>query len=204
MNARLMLCSCAILLFAGCDKSNADKFLMIENGFGYGGHSQGFPDRKTWAGLQYQDPTGKRTDVWAYLSMASPAVQITNNLAMLVGGVYDDGMKRFNDRLIVFEAPAGPPMDITDQVLRKYCAESDVAFTNVVNNSFTSITKTNSAVQIEFGILKRGERGLGTINIHDASMTISWHDIEAIMADVKRTGKLKKEKWSGVEYLQKE
>jgi hypothetical protein len=204
MKTRIILSAIAILLIAGCDKSKADKFLLIENGFGYGGHSQGFPDRKTWAGLQYQDPTGKRTDVWGYLSMASPVVQITNNLAVLVGGVYDDGMKRFNDRLIAFEAPAGPPMDITDQLLKKYCAESGVAFTNIIKDSFVSLTKTNGSLQILFGIIKIGERGPGWISDHDATMTISWHDIEAIMADVKKTGKLKKEKWSGTEYLQKD
>ena len=177
---------------------------MIENGFGYAGHSQGFPDRQAWAGLQYQDPTGKRTEVWAYLSMASPNVQITNTLAVIVGGVYDEGMQRFSDRLIAFEAPSGPPMDITEEVLRKYCGESGVKRADVTQDSFTSLTKTNDALRVDFGIVKRNERGPGDITEHDATMIISWHDIEALMADVKKTGKLKKEKWSGMEYLQKD
>ena len=95
-------------------------------------------------------------------------------------------------------------MDITDQVLQKYCAETGVAFTNVIKDSFVCLTKTNGLLQIGFGILKRNERGPGDITAHDATMTISWHDIEAIMADVKKNGKLKKEKWSGTEYLQKD
>ena len=110
----ITICCLLSICLIGCGQSKADKFLLIENGFGYGGHSEGFPDKKTWAGLQYQNPNGQRTTVWAYLSMASPVIQITNNLAVFVGGVYDDGMKRFSDRLIAFETPAGPPMDVTE------------------------------------------------------------------------------------------
>ena len=95
-------------------------------------------------------------------------------------------------------------MDITEQVLQKYCAGSGVEFTNITKDSFVSLTKTNGRLQILFGIIKVGERGPGTINAHDATMTISWQDIEAIMQDVKKTGKSKKEKWSGTEYLQKD
>lgn len=192
---------CYLLLLVGCERS---KFLMIENGFGYGGHSQGFPDRKTWAGLQYQDPTGKRTDVWAYLGTASPVVQITNTLAVMVGGVYDEGKQRFSDRLIAFEAPAGPPMDITEEVLHRYCAESGVKRADIIQDSFTSLTKTNDALQVDFGILKRDVRGPGDYMAADATEIISWRDIRALMVDVKKTGKLKKEKSSGMEYLEKD
>jgi hypothetical protein len=95
-------------------------------------------------------------------------------------------------------------LDITDQVLQKYCADSGVNFTNVIKDSFVALTKTNGALQILFGIIKIGERGPGSINDHDASLTISWHDVEAIMQDVKKNGKAQKEKWSGFEYLQKQ
>lgn len=186
--------SIIFFLLVGCSKSY---FLPIENGFGYGGHSEGFPDRKTWAGLQYRDSTGKTTDVWGYLSNTSPVVQITNNLAVFVGGVYDDGRDRFSERLMVFEAPNGPPMDITDQILQRYCAGSGFKRTDIVKDSFASLTKTNDAVKIDFVTLKEG-------TIADGIEVISWRDIEGIMADVKKNGKLRKEKWAGFEYLRKE
>jgi len=204
MKTKTILYLLAITLLAGCGVGKSDKSLPIENGFYYGGHSEGFPDRTSWAGLQYQDPTGKRTDVWGYLTLANPCVQITNNLAVMVGGVYDDGMKRFSARLIAFEAPTGPPMDITEQLLQKYCAESGVKRTNVIQDSFVSLTKTNDALRIDFVILRRGLKSPDSIDDGDGIEIIPWHDIEAIMQDVKKTGKLKKEKWSGVEYLQKD
>jgi hypothetical protein len=88
-------------------------------------------------------------------------------------------------------------MDITDQIFGKWCAESSVDFTNIIKDGIVSLTKTNGAVQIDFGILKRDERGPGDITAHGATTTISWHDIEVIMQDVKK-------KCSGTEYLQKD
>lgn len=211
MKVKILATYLSVVLFLSlsCDQEQhagtpSDKFLPIENGFGYGGHSRGFTDRKMWAGLQYRESNGKMTVVWPYLGMASPAVQITNNLAVLVGGVakrYDDGVERLTERLIEFEAPVGPPVDVTDQVLRKWCAETGVAFTNVSKDSFVSLNKTNNSLEIEFGILKRNVRGPGDIMAVGATAIVSWSDIEAITQDVKRNGKVEHEKWSGFEYL---
>ena len=133
-------------------------------------------------------------------------VQITNNVAVLVGGIAhrypEDGVERLSDRLIAFEAPAGPPMDITEQVLLKYCADNGIKRANVIQDSFVSLTRTKDVLQITFGVLKEDEKGNSTAQ--DTTNTISWHDIETIMSNVKQTGNLKKEKWSGVEYLQKD
>jgi hypothetical protein len=211
MKTRLILAVFVTISIAGCGRENAktaSDFTPLENGFGYVTHVSGFTDRSMTEGLWYQDSTGKQTCVWPYLQMIwGDNIQITNDIAVLVGGIaskYKDGRERLSDRLIAFEAPSGPPLDITDQVLQKYCAESGVDFTNVIKDSFVSLTKTNGALQILFGIIKIEERGPGWISDHDATLTISWHDIEAILADVKKTGKLKKEKNSGVEYLQKD
>jgi hypothetical protein len=210
MNTRTFLCLFATSLIVGCVGEKTSKFTPIENGsgFGYVTHVSGFTDRSLSADLWYQDSNGKRTVVWPHLELIkgyNPV--INNNVALLVGGkaeLYKDGNERLRERLIAFEAPAGPPLDITDQVLKKYCAESGVDFTNVTKDSFVSLTKTNETLQILFGIVKIGERGPGDVTAHDATMTISWRDIEAIMANVKKTGRLKKEKWSGTEYLQKD
>jgi len=200
----------AVSLLSGCAIEHTSDFTPIEkgNGFGYVTHVRGFTDRSLSAGLLYQDSSGKRVEVWPHLELIeSDNPVITNNFALLVGGkaeLYKDGNERLRERLIAFEAPSGPPLDITDQVLQKYCEESGVDFTNVTKDSFVCLIKTNGVLQIGFGILKRNERGPGDITAHDATMTISWHGIEVIMADVKQNGKLKKEKWSGTEYLQKD
>ncbi len=195
----------------GCagEKINTN-FKSIEGRFGYGQHSKKiYPmHNAVWTDLQYLDISGKRTVVWPHLLIIwGNNIAITNDIAVLVGGkseLYDDGIERLRERLMAFEGPAGPPLDITDQVLQKYSLESGVKLTNIIKDSFVSLVKTNSGIQILFGVIKVGERGPGTINAHDAAMIISWHDIEAIMADVKKTGKMKKEKRSGVEYLKKD
>jgi hypothetical protein len=214
MKTKIIFCGLAVLLLVGCSKAAGTKekdFTPIENGsgFGYVTHVSGFTDRSLSEGLLFQDSKGNRTRVWPYLQMIwGDNIQVTNNFAFFVGGIAhvykEDGVERLSDRLMAFEAPAGPPMDITDQVLKKYCAESSVAFTNVVKDSFVSLTKTNDALKIEFCILKRDERASGDITIHGTTNIISWRDIEAIMQDVKQNGKLKKEKRSGTEYLQKD
>ncbi|MGZ4972863.1 MAG: hypothetical protein ACXWDN_08890 [Limisphaerales bacterium] len=199
---RIILC-CSVLT-AGCGGGKSAQFLPIENGFGYVGHSQGFTDRKSWAGLQYRDALGKTINVWGYLSMASPVIQITNNRAVFVGGVYDAGTNRFNDRLIAFDAPNGPPTDITEEILRDYCVSSGVDRTNIVQNSFVSLKNTNDSLRIDFVILKTNLRGAGSIDSGDGTEIIPWRHIESIMADVKKNGKAKTESYSKVLYLKKE
>lgn len=194
----------------GAFHKNSQNFNPLENGFGYGQHSEKSSPAHSAVrtDLQYQDANGEEIVVWPHLLIIwGNNIVISNNLAVLVGGkaeLYSDGEERLTKRLIAFEAPSGPPLDITDQVLQKYCAENGVASTNVMKDTFASLTKTNAAVQVDFGIIKIGERGPGTSNAHDATLIISWRDIEAIMKDVKKAGKLKKEKWAGTEYLQKE
>jgi hypothetical protein len=212
MKPKIILCEVIALLLVGCSKANETKvnnFTPIENGFGYEQHSQEtYPmHRAIWTSLSYQDSTGKITQVWPNLMIIwGNNIVITNKTAFLVGGKADLLSDRIEKRLIAFEAPNGPPLDITDQVLKKYCSESGVAFTNIVKNTFDTLTKTNNAVQIDFVILKRNVRSSGDIMGDDGTLTISWHDIEAIMQDVKKTGKLQNEKWSGVEfeYFQKD
>ncbi len=212
MRATAIIFVTALSFFVGCNNQSdpaetSDKFVPIENGFGYGGHSQGFPDRKMWAGLQYQNSTGKMIVVWPYLGNASPAVQITNHLAIMVGGIaeiYEDGVERLRQRLIGFQAPNGTPVDLTDQILLKWCAASGVEFTNITKDPFVSLKKTNDALQIDFVILKRGARGPGDIMAGDGTAIIQWPEIESIIRDVKTNGKRKIEKRSGFQYLQKE
>lgn len=198
------------LLLVGCNKAGPRKdtnFTPLENGFGFGQHSkESYPGhRAIWADLQYQNTNGTPIIVWPYIEVEW--IQISNNIAVLLGEkakLYGDGRERLTRRLIAFEAPAGPPMDITDQVFQKWCQESDVQFTNVIQDSFVGLIKTNGVLRFDFGILKRGMRGPDTIDAADGTAIITWPDVESIIQDVKKNGKLKKEKWSGVEYLQKD
>lgn len=204
MNTAKIFCGLIAICLVGCDKGKSDKFVTIENGFGYGGHSEGFPDKKSWAGLQYRDQSGKTINVWGYLSMASPAVQITNNLAIILGGVYDDKNNVFHDRLLAYEAPNGPPIDLTSQIWEEYSKEHGVALSNIVKDSFVALTKTNDALRIDFVILRRGLRSLDSIDDGDGVAIIPWVKINFLMQDVKKNGKLKVEKWSGMKYLIKD
>ena len=200
--ANHLICLCILAIFgSGCEQKHN---LPIENGYEYAGHTEGLIDKKMWAGLQYRGSDGKVIGVWGYLILADPDIQITNNLAVFVGGVYDNGMQRFTDRLIAFEAPAGPPIDITEELLQKYSAKSGVQLSDIMPDSFTGLTKTNDLLRIELGIIKRNERGPGDMTTHDGTLMISWEVIKLIIQDVKKNGKLKTEKWSGIQYLQKE
>jgi hypothetical protein len=105
-------------------------------------------------------------------------------------------------RLIAFKGPVGPPMDITDQVLMKYYNGTDMSLTNW--SGYNSLDKTNGSILITFGSAKIRPGSKNIWDGFDCFQTISWNEIDAIMQDVKQNGKLKMEKWSGTEYLQKD
>lgn len=198
------------LISTGCGRSNSfqNDFEPLKNHFGILSHVEStYPMHKAVsASLVYQNPNGSTVVIWPYID-AVAKIQITSNYVVLVGGkadAYKDGHERLSQRLIAFEAPSGPPMDITDDVLKKYCVKSGVAFTNIIKDSYASLIETNGLLQIDFGIIKTGLRGEGSIDAEDGAFVVSWDEIKSIMAEVKKTGKLKKEKWSGVEYFQKE
>jgi hypothetical protein len=150
---------------------------------------------------------GSATVVWPSLQIVQGNNMVVNNdEVVLIGGkaaMYNDGIERLTARWIAFKGSDGPPMDITDQILMKYYTGNGMGLTNFMWDSIGSLVKTNDAIQVEFG----SSKGMpGDKNFYSSAFScyliISWHDIEAIMADVKKNGKLKKEKWSGFEYLQ--
>jgi hypothetical protein len=209
MNFKINFCLFAACLLAGCASEWTSKFTPIQDGFGYVTHVKGIVDQSLSTALCYRDNNGKIAVVWPSLDIINgdnPVIK--NDTAILVGGkaeLYYDGVERLTQRLIVFKGPSGPPMDVTDQILEKYYAGTGLGLTNFMKDGFASLTKTNNLIQIEFVSTKGMPGGKDFYSTSfGCHLIISWHDIEAIMADVKKNGKLKKEKWSGTEYLQKD
>jgi hypothetical protein len=204
MKLRSSLFGSVILLSLACSPAEQDTFTPIENGFGYARHVKGFTDRSLSTDLRYKKSSGEIIIVWPHLAILwGNNVVVKSNTAVLVGGmaeVYPDGAERFSQRLIAFEAPAGPALDITDQVLREWCSTSGIEATNIIKDPFASITKTNDSLAIDLVYL---ERGNGTTKGHGTNALVSWGSVAAIIKDVRQTGKLRKEKASGVEYRQK-
>jgi hypothetical protein len=199
----------ALGLLAGCASETTSDFIPVEGNFGYVTHVKGTVDQSVSAGFCYRDTNGNTTVVWPSLKLVQGNNMIVNNdEVVLVGGkavVYNDDKERRTRRWIAFKGPDGPPMDITDQILMRFYAGTGMGLTNFMWDTIGSLVKTNGAIQVEFC----SSKGMpGDINFYSSAfgchLTISWHDIEAIMVDVKKNGKLKKENWSGVEYLQKE
>jgi hypothetical protein len=67
-----------------------------------------------------------------------------------------------------------------------------------------ALIETNNLVRIGFSSAKIRPGSKDIWDAFDSKQMISWNDIEAIVQDVKLSGKLKKEKRSGTEYLQKD
>jgi hypothetical protein len=205
MNLRVLICSLAILPSVGCNGKRADTFTPLTNGFGYVTHVNGGAENSLTQGLWYQDSTGKRTWVWPFLQMVwGENAQFSSNIALVVGGVLEkhvDGEDYMDAHLIVFQAPNGPPMDITDEIYKTYCKETGIPFTNIIRNSFVGLTRTNDSVRVGFSALKKHDGPPRWSDSIDATVTISWLDIGSILADVKKNGTTRKEKRSGIEYL---
>ena len=197
-------------MFASCDrqspKNASDSFTPLKNGFGFGQFSKETSPmhRAIWADFEYRDTNGVKTVVWPYIDTVA-SIQISNNFAVLLGDTaktYKDGQEGLAPRVIAFEAPGGPPADITDQILQKWSSENGVTLSDVLPGSFVGLIKTNGALQLDFVIIKRGLRGPDSIDTADGTAIISWSEIEMLVQDVKQNGHLQKEKWSGVENLQ--
>jgi hypothetical protein len=92
-------------------------------------------------------------------------------------------------------------MDITDQVMGNWCRKNGLGLTNFLKDSFVSLTKTNRALQIEFVVIKKQPNKTDSFG---TNALIPWEEIYAIMEDVKRTGTVRNEKGTGMEYLKKE
>jgi hypothetical protein len=208
MNSKINLYLLTACLLAGCASESTSNFIPVEGSFGYVGHVRGFTDRSLTLGFCYRDANGNTTVVWPHIQMvAGNNMVISNDTAFLVGGVatlYKDGNERLSDRLIAFKGPTGPPMDITDQVLQKYYAGTSFSLTNFMWDSFVSLIKTNGSITIPFSSDKIRPGTKDIWEPFDSTLTISWNEIDAIMQNVKTNGKLKKEKWSGTEYLQQD
>jgi hypothetical protein len=208
MRYQILVCGLIACLFAGCAGKPPGQFIPISGNFGYVGHVSGAMDRSLREGLCYRAAGGNATVVWIYLQMvAGNNIVCSNDTAVFVGGIsslYKDGNERLSDRLMAFKGPSGPPMDITDQVLMRYYTGTGMSLTNFMRDSFNTLTITNGSVRILFASdkLRAGTKDIW--DPFDSVVTLSWQDIEAIMADTQANGKLKKEKWSGVEYLRNE
>jgi hypothetical protein len=204
MNRQCLICAILGALLVGCVADKHPDFTPLQNGFGSVARPKGYPDSSLTEGLSYRDADGKTALVWPYLQPAfGDNVQITSNLAVLVGGIASiepDGQERLCDRLLAFEAPGGPPLEITDQIYRQYCARTGVAFADIMTNSFHSITQTNDSLLFKFSI-RETDPTLNPAFWRGTTFTISWQDIDAIIQDVKKNGKAKKEQRSGAEYL---
>lgn len=208
MKAYIIVCWLAASLLTGCASEKTGDFRPIEGRFGYVTHISGVVDRSLSSSLCYLGTNGNAIVVWpSLLIISGNNIVITNDTAVLVGGkavMYKDGIERLTARLMGFKGPGGPPIDITDQVLMKYYIGKGMSLTNFMWDSFVSLTKTNDSIKILFGSRELRTGSKDVWDLVGSTAIISWHDVEAIMQDIKRNGKFKKDKLSGVEFMQKE
>ena len=208
---RLYLMLVFDMLLLGCSDNSRhpqSQFTPLENGFGFMSHSvDTYPMHKaTWGDLVYRQAGGSNIIVWPYL-FPIPGIEVHSNVVILIGGraePHRDGSERLAKRITAFTAPNGPRLDITEDVLDRYCRESNLTSTNIMKDSLVGITQTNDVLRIDFVILKFGLHGEGSINDADGIEFISWPEVQVIMDAVKAKGSVKREKWSGFEYLERE
>jgi hypothetical protein len=198
----IVICLPLVLICPSCQTQPTTKSISVGGGFIVQGHSYGSSEKGAWTGLRYQNQ-GKEKVVWPYLGPAwGAAFQLNQNTAVLIGGIaapYADGRERLTERLLAFEAPNGPTVDITDQVFIPWCNRNGFSITNVVRDGFHSVVNTNGLLQIIFLVT---ENNLARTRVMGTNLFIAWSEIGNIIADAKSKGHMVKEKWSGVEYLE--
>ena len=206
---RIVKLSAGLSLIAACSRAGGPQqgtFTPLTNGFGYVATVHGFTDRSLTAGLWYKDPAGKLIRVWPYLDLLDGSSEnpvTEGNIALLVGGkseLYDDGVERLTKRLIAFEAPGGPPLDVTDQIFARWCATNGLTLTNILKDGIAALNSTNDGARIEFVTIKKFP---DKTDVNGRVAVVSWAELKSIIADLKSNGKTNVEASSGIQYLQK-
>jgi hypothetical protein len=187
----LLLC-----IAAGCSRED---YRPLKNGYGYVVHRKGIIHERVWADLRRLEDD-KPILLWPHLG--DPAkVQIHNETVLFIGGmgVSSTEGQVLVDTLIGFSRSSGGPADLTDAFFRKWCAETGVPFANISEDALVSLSSTNDSVKLTFLIMK----GSPPIDVVGTNAFLNWWDIETMIRDAVKTGTRHKEKWSGVEYWQK-
>jgi hypothetical protein len=212
---RWAILAVSVLCLSGCGlmrEDGPDTFTPLTNGFGYVTHVHGRTDPSLTQGLWYQDTTGNKKWVWPYLKTVwggkwGDNLQVSNDLIVLIGEITvadSDGEEDAGDRLIAFQAPSGPPVDISEDVYKRFSTKNDVALTNIVRNTINGLIKSDNGIEMRVPYFKSGGGKRDVLDPDRITFQISWPELEAIVADVRKTGVTKKEKRSGIGYLKKE
>lgn len=138
--------------------------------------------------------------LWPHLG--DPAkVQVHNQTVLFIGGMGVDSAEGqiLTDRLIGFSPSSGGPADLTDAFFKKWCAETGVPLASISQDALVSLSSTNDSAKLTFLIMK----GSPPIDEVGTNMVVTWWDIETMIRDAVKTGTRRQEKWSGIEYWQK-
>jgi hypothetical protein len=176
-------------------------FTPLENGYEYILRRDGLIHVSAWAELRYRSSSGKTSTVWPYV-MQTESITITNKVAAFIGrkAIPDDREPKREvlvNRVIAIEAP-GPALDISDQILKLWCMEkgSDLPVALKTFN-VVSLRRVASGIEVDFIVaIERKPTGI--------TFRLKWKELLDAMKEVTAKGKRKKEKWSGIEYLQLE
>ena len=168
--------------------SSVDRYFYLDNGFVCSEHARRLHTAPVrWVTLEYHPPTGPAMVVWPSVSRAwEKTIQISNHTAVLVGYSPETRSNSPPGRLIGFEAPAGPPTDISEQVLRKWCGQQGVEPASIVEVSFGSIARANDVLLIEFRARKKTAEAPRSRGAITATVVVPWKELAALIEEVQK------------------
>jgi len=147
--------------------------------------------------LQYRDANGKQTMVWPSLYGVKEVIK--GDVAIFVGNIADepplaDEPRGTMPRLFAVRG-AGPPLDITKEVLWHWSQKPEKNFGETLEAATASvIDERGDVLEFNFAIWPNTR----------ATIPLSWNQISDIMREVKEKGVVKKDRVLGTSYIQEE
>jgi len=187
-----MLC----LVLAGCQTHK--KTTHLSNGYEEVAYKLRAPMNSdepatTRVGLQYMGSDGKLTKIWPSLYGGSEVIH--GGIAIFVAErtFSDAGTAVLHPRLFVVKAPE-LPMDITDQVLFRWCKSADKDFKHAVQ-SFNAVTPeaANGGLVLHLQFLTQDYLMADRDWPDKADLQLSWEQVSDIMHTVNLNGFMKRD-----------
>ena len=185
----------AVLICAGITGCESHKDISpVGNGYEETPHrSHAFMQAaRTWVSLDYRESADKTTEVWP--SISTENLILKGDLAVFVGDkAYITPERVTHPRLFAVKSPE-LPIDISDEVLHRWCVANGKSFSQAANNLIQrSIESKDDGLVVHLEFWTSGLLGENKDWPDASDLNLDWPQIKDIMNHVKARGIPKKD-----------
>ena len=151
------------------------------------------------AELYYKGTNDNPVLVWPYIGTYGAPISYDNDVALLLADK-PDSAGDFGATVLIAVQGAGPPMDVSDDILQIVARQSNVDFKRALRScSPIGLVKSETSLKVSFLSVQSPKTDVPNLQGY-----VTWQQIFEIMEDVRKTGITNVIKKTGFKYLQKD